>query len=206
MFCVSDPAQVCSTTFHSAGSPRRPVRGELGRWGSGWGMLLFELGLARPRCGAACRHTGAFVRFRDGTLDQVLPPTGREIDVEHLHVLTRRGDQVVAHEALRGDLAMIRQLGFLPPRPAAIAGIAGRRLSGRATRAGAAAVAIQLCDQAAGGAPVGARFDPELDTCRACRRGGGDDLVGQAPPRPRRQPPSGPGPVGDLIPVSAAPR
>jgi len=28
------------------------------------------------------RHTGPFVRFRDGVLDQAIPPTGREVDFE----------------------------------------------------------------------------------------------------------------------------
>ena len=80
-------------------------------------------------------HTGAFVRFRGGVVDQVLPPTGRDIDVEQFHVLTRRGPQVIAHEAVRDDLGMVRQLGFLPPRPAAVARIVGWKLTGRAGRA-----------------------------------------------------------------------
>ncbi|MFI6062663.1 ester cyclase [Streptomyces sp. NPDC051286] len=37
------------------------------------------------------RHSGAFVLFRDGAVDQVVPPTGREIDFEQIHVLGLRG-------------------------------------------------------------------------------------------------------------------
>lgn len=88
------------------------------------------------------RQSGPFVRFRDGRVDQVFPPTGREIDVEHIHIFTLRDGQVVLHEAIRDDLSMLRQLGFLPPRPSSIARIAAWRLSGRAGRAGHAAAAV----------------------------------------------------------------
>lgn len=87
-------------------------------------------------------QTGPFVRFRDGRPDQVFPPTGREIDVEHIHIFTLRDGQVVLHEAIRDDLAMLRQLGFLPPRPSSIARIAAWRMSGRASRAGRAAAQV----------------------------------------------------------------
>ena len=34
------------------------------------------------------RQIDLFVRFRDGWPDQVIPPIDREIDVEHVHVMT----------------------------------------------------------------------------------------------------------------------
>lgn len=80
-------------------------------------------------------HTGPFVRYLDGRVDQVLPPTGRKIDVEQFHVLTLRGEQVIAHEALRDDLGMIRQLGLFPPRLPAIARVMVWRISQRAAHA-----------------------------------------------------------------------
>ena len=93
------------------------------------------------------RHTGPFVRFRDGQLDQVIPPTGRSIDVAHFHVLTRRQGQVVAHEAIHDDLTMVRQLDVIPPNPRAIARIAAWRLTGHAARA--AEDVSNLAEQAA---------------------------------------------------------
>ncbi|MER6835480.1 hypothetical protein ABT320_16115 [Streptomyces cellulosae] len=43
------------------------------------------------------RHTGPFVRYREGRLDQAVPPTGREIDCERIHVLHLREGRVVGH-------------------------------------------------------------------------------------------------------------
>ncbi|MFF0305278.1 ester cyclase [Streptomyces sp. NPDC004562] len=36
------------------------------------------------------RRTGPFVKFRNGGLDHAIPPTGREIDFEQIHVLGLR--------------------------------------------------------------------------------------------------------------------
>ena len=93
------------------------------------------------------RHTGAFVRYRDGRLDQAIPPTGKEIDFEQIHVLDIRDGKVVRHEAVRDDVTMLGQLGVFPPTPAAGLSLIGWRLTGRATRE-AAAVA-QLSEEAA---------------------------------------------------------
>ncbi|MEV5459709.1 hypothetical protein AB0L17_15675 [Streptomyces cellulosae] len=43
------------------------------------------------------RHTGPFVRYREGRLDQAVPPTGRKIDCERIHVLHLREGRVVGH-------------------------------------------------------------------------------------------------------------
>ncbi|MFC0434841.1 ester cyclase [Kutzneria buriramensis] len=88
------------------------------------------------------RHTGPFVRYRDGDPDQVVPPTGREIDFEQIHVLDIRDGRVVRHEAVRDDIAMLGQLGVFPPTPAAGLSMIGWKLTGRAARA-AATVAEQ---------------------------------------------------------------
>jgi predicted ester cyclase len=95
------------------------------------------------------RQTGPFVRFRDGALDQAVPPTGREIDVEQAHVLDVRGGKVVRHEAVRDDIAMLGQLGVFPPSPRMAARMLAWRLSGRAARAAAHVTA--LADEAARG-------------------------------------------------------
>jgi predicted ester cyclase len=90
------------------------------------------------------RHTGAFVRFHDGVLDQAIPPTGREIDVEQIHVLDLRDGKVIGHEAVRDDITMLGQLGVFPPAPAT----ALRMLTWRVTRR-AARAATQVTAQAA---------------------------------------------------------
>ena len=83
------------------------------------------------------RHTGAFVRYREGRLDQAVPPTGRSIDVEQIHVLTMRQGQVLGHEAVRDDTTMLAQLGVFPPAPALAARMLAWKVSGRAARAAA---------------------------------------------------------------------
>jgi predicted ester cyclase len=96
------------------------------------------------------RHTGAFIRFKDGALDQAVPPTGREIDFEQIHVLGLRDGKVVTHEAVRDDITMLGQLGVFPPAPSGMLRMISWRLTGRATRAAthvsaqAAAAAAQL--------------------------------------------------------------
>ncbi|MFD3583625.1 ester cyclase [Streptomyces sp. NPDC058683] len=94
------------------------------------------------------RHTGPFVRFRDGKLDQAVPPTGREIDVEQIHLLDVRDGKVVRHEAVRDDITMLGQLGVFPPAPATALRMLAWRVSGRAARA--AAEVAKLAADAAG--------------------------------------------------------
>ncbi|MFG3662380.1 ester cyclase [Streptomyces sp. NPDC047706] len=81
------------------------------------------------------RHTGAFVTFRDGTLDQAVPPTGREIDFEQIHVLDVREGKVTRHEAVRDDITMLGQLGVFPPSPAVALRMLAWKATGRAARA-----------------------------------------------------------------------
>lgn len=81
------------------------------------------------------RHTGAFVTFRDGALDKAIPPTGREIDFEQIHVLTVRDGKVTGHEAVRDDIAMLGQLGVFPPAPAVALRMLAWKATGRAARA-----------------------------------------------------------------------
>ncbi|MER5407567.1 ester cyclase [Streptomyces sp. NPDC002769] len=83
------------------------------------------------------RHTGPFVRFRDGALDQAVPPTGREIDFEQIHVLDLRDGKVVGHEAVRDDITMLGQLGVFPPAPATALRMVAWKATGRAARAAA---------------------------------------------------------------------
>ncbi|WP_431965995.1 ester cyclase [Actinacidiphila sp. bgisy160] len=94
------------------------------------------------------RHTGPFVRFRDGVLDQAIPPTGREVDFEQVHLLDLRDGKVVRHEALRDDITMLGQLGVFPPSPAVTLSMIAWKVSGRAKRA--ADEVTKLAAEAAG--------------------------------------------------------
>ncbi|MFJ8989069.1 ester cyclase [Streptomyces sp. NPDC102279] len=83
------------------------------------------------------RHTGPFVRFNDGALDQAVPPTGHEIDFEQIHVLGLSDGKVISHEAVRDDVTMLGQLEVFPPKPARLLRMLGWRLTGQASRAAA---------------------------------------------------------------------
>ncbi|MFE0726048.1 ester cyclase [Streptomyces rochei] len=82
-------------------------------------------------------HTGTFVRFRDGSLDQAIPATGQEIDFEQIHVLALRDGKVITHEALRDDITMLGQLGVFPPAPATALRMITWKLTGKAAHAAA---------------------------------------------------------------------
>jgi predicted ester cyclase len=82
-------------------------------------------------------HTAPFVQYNDGELAQIVPPTGRSIDFEQIHVLVVEDGQVIEHDAVRDDLTMLSQLGVFPPTPSF--GLASLRwkISGKAKRAAA---------------------------------------------------------------------
>ena len=90
------------------------------------------------------RHTGPFVRFRNGRLDQAIPPTGREIDFEQVHMVQIRNGRVAGHEAIRDDMTLLAQLGVFPPAPATVLRMVEWRVSGRASRAAAEVSALAL--------------------------------------------------------------
>ncbi|MFF4652177.1 ester cyclase [Streptomyces sp. NPDC001380] len=92
-------------------------------------------------------HTGPFVRFKDGSLDQAVPPTGRDIDFEQIHVLDVRDGRVTGHEAVRDDITMLGQLGVFPPSPAVALRMAAWKVTGRA--GSAAADVARRADEAA---------------------------------------------------------
>jgi predicted ester cyclase len=81
------------------------------------------------------RHTGPFVRYRNGELDQAIPPTGRQIDFEQIHVLTLAENKVVSHEAVRDDITMLGQLSVFPPTPGTGLRMLAWKVTGRAKRA-----------------------------------------------------------------------
>ncbi|MCX4430852.1 ester cyclase [Streptomyces mirabilis] len=152
---TGDPAlaaEVVHEDFHNREAAVSPAAcalpGPAGVLASGaWMRFAFSdltfpvLGIARNdeqvwvRLRMQGRHTGPFVRFRDGALDQAIPPTGRDIDFEQIHVLELRDGKVVGHEAVRDDITMLGQLGVFPPAPATALRMVAWRVTGRATRA-----------------------------------------------------------------------
>ena len=54
------------------------------------------------------RHTGDFMG---------IPPTGREVAYDYVHILRFRDGKAVEHWGVRDDMALMRQLGMLPERP-----------------------------------------------------------------------------------------
>ncbi|MFD3891238.1 ester cyclase [Streptomyces cellulosae] len=81
------------------------------------------------------RHTGPFVRYREGRLDQAVPPTGREIDCEQIHVLALREGRVVGPRGGAGRRDDAAAAGRVPAVPGG--GAADGRLEGeRAGRPG----------------------------------------------------------------------
>ncbi|WP_329043000.1 ester cyclase [Streptomyces sp. NBC_00178] len=94
------------------------------------------------------KHSGPFVRFRDGALDRAVAPTGREIDFEQMHVLGLRDGKVISHEAVRDDVTMLGQLGVFPAEPTGMFRMVGWRLTGQAKRA-AERVTAQAAEAAA---------------------------------------------------------
>ena len=101
-----------------------------------------ESNLIMSRVMFSARQTGPLVLFEDGHPAVVFPPTGRRFSVEQIHRHELRDGAVVGHLARRDDLGMLRQLGHLPPSPRSILRLLFWRLSGKARRAGAKAVAI----------------------------------------------------------------
>jgi predicted ester cyclase len=58
------------------------------------------------------RHTGDLMG---------IPPTNREIAMDYVHILRFSDGKAVERWGVRDDMALMRQLGALPARPAAVA-------------------------------------------------------------------------------------
>ncbi len=59
-------------------------------------------------CTFHARHTGELMG---------IPPTGRVVAQDYVHILRFRDGKAVEHWGVRDDLALMRQLGVLPERP-----------------------------------------------------------------------------------------
>lgn len=69
------------------------------------------------------RQHGPFVVYDspDGKVTDVFPSTGRSLVVKQTHWFTIQDGAIAEHDAVRDDLAMAKQLGWIPPRPIYIA-------------------------------------------------------------------------------------
>ncbi|MEO6051705.1 MAG: ester cyclase [Pyrinomonadaceae bacterium] len=66
------------------------------------------------------RQHGPFVVHDspDGAVTEVFPSLGKSLAVEHVHLFKIIDGKVDEHDAVRDDLGMAKQLGWIPPRPA----------------------------------------------------------------------------------------
>jgi predicted ester cyclase len=101
--------------------------------------VVAEGELVVVHCTMHGRHVRPFVSYtEDAEVDEVFPPTGREFAVTQTHWLRVEDDQVVEHWANRDDLAMAKQLGWVPPNPVYLVRMAlAKRRARRAHRAAA---------------------------------------------------------------------
>ena len=64
---------------------------------------------------ASGTHLGVGTMPVNGGMLLGVPPTGRRVDVQHIHWFTFNDDgRISNHRASRDDLGMMRQLGLLP--------------------------------------------------------------------------------------------
>ncbi|MGV5049483.1 ester cyclase [Rhodococcus pyridinivorans] len=66
----------------------------------------------------SARHEGPFVTYDEyGRVDQVFAPTGKRFSVRQTLWLRVADGKVVEHWAVRDDLGMAKQTGWVPPNP-----------------------------------------------------------------------------------------
>lgn len=68
------------------------------------------------RCHYSGTHRGSATLPVDGGMLVGVPPTGRQFEVQHIHMFRMRDGKIVEHFANRDDVGMMRQLGLLPPQ------------------------------------------------------------------------------------------
>ncbi len=112
--------------------------------------LVTEADLTVAHVHMSGRQTGPFVVYPVDAKPVAFPPTSRPFKVRQCHLFTTLDGRHVKHVAVRDDLAMMTQLGHLPPSPRSALRLAGWHLGGSARRAvrqataSAAAAASQL--------------------------------------------------------------
>lgn len=63
-------------------------------------------------------HTAPWTVYTDdGDIDAVFPPTGKPFNAAQSHWFRLEAGRIREHWAIRDDLGMAKQLGWVPPRP-----------------------------------------------------------------------------------------
>jgi predicted ester cyclase len=79
------------------------------------------------------RHVAPWAVYTDDSaVDAVFPPTNKTFAVTQSHWFRIEDGQIIEHWANRDDLAMARQLGWIPPTPAYLLKMARARRRARA--------------------------------------------------------------------------
>ncbi|APE10448.1 ester cyclase [Rhodococcus pyridinivorans] len=66
----------------------------------------------------SARHEGPFATYDEqGRVDQVFAPTGKSFAVRQAHWMRVADGKIVEHWAVRDDLGMAKQAGWVPPNP-----------------------------------------------------------------------------------------
>ena len=73
------------------------------------------------RCMVSGTHKGIGRLPINGAMLIGVEPTGKRFEVQHIHWYTLKDGKIVDHRANRDDIGMMRQLGLVPPVPAATA-------------------------------------------------------------------------------------
>jgi len=65
------------------------------------------------------KDTGPFVLHEspDGAVTDVFPPTGRSFSARQVHWFRIADGAIAEHDAVRDDMGMAKQVGWIPPRP-----------------------------------------------------------------------------------------
>jgi hypothetical protein len=65
------------------------------------------------------RNSGPFVVHDspDGAVTDVFPPTGRSFATRQVHWFRIADGAIAEHDAVRDDLGLAKQVGWIPPRP-----------------------------------------------------------------------------------------
>jgi predicted ester cyclase len=91
------------------------------------------------------RNTGPFVVHDspDGSVTEVFPPTGRAFAARQVHWFRLADGAIAEHDAVRDDMGMAKQVGWIPPRPGFVLRmLVARRRERRAYAAGRSRSAV----------------------------------------------------------------
>ena len=83
-----------------------------------WSLPIEEIAASGPNMVVRCRFRGTYRGTGklpiNGGLMMGVAPTGRKVDVQHIHWYVFDGGTIMEHWANRDDVGMMQQLGLLP--------------------------------------------------------------------------------------------